>query len=221
MKNHAVIKSRKNGMNIIMDPDCPFEEVRQELEDRFKQNAAFWGSARMALFLEGRDLSAEESLIIVNTITENSEVDIICLVDEDEEMITLAQRSIDERARKLCNANADLYRSDMAELELAESDKSLVILGDVAQQATVTAAGNVIVLGELKGNIYAGSPENDEAVVVALTMAPHRIQIGSVSELYRGNGHKLGRGPMMAFCEDGAIQVKPLKKELFGFLHRI
>ncbi len=221
MKNHAVIKSRKNGMNVVMDPDCPFDEILSEIEARFVQNAAFWGNAQMALFLEGRDLSPEESLSLVNMITENSDVDIICLVDEDEEKVRTAQASIDKKLREMSNANADFYASDLNEMDIKESDKSLVILGDVAAGATVTAAGNVIVLGELKGNIYAGSPENDEAAVVALTMAPHRIQIGNTSQLYKGNGKKLGKGPMIATAQNGSITVQPLKKELFGFLHLI
>ncbi len=208
-------------MNVVMDPDCSFEVILEEIEERFRQNAAFWGNAQIALFLDGRDLDPEESLAIVNTITENSEVDIICLVDENEERLDICQRSIDKKLREISNANADLYSGDLNGMDVLESDKSLVILGDVAAGATVTAAGNVIILGELKGNIYAGSPENPEAAVVALTMAPHRIQIGTVSELFKGNGRRLGRGPMIATSDSGTITVQPLKKELFGFLHRI
>ncbi len=37
-----------------------------------------------------------------------------------------------------------------------ESEASIVIIGDVEHGARVTAKGNVIILGELKGTVTAG-----------------------------------------------------------------
>lgn len=46
----------------------------------------------MTLTLEGRPLSAEEEFQIVNTITENSQLQILCLLDTDAERIERCER---------------------------------------------------------------------------------------------------------------------------------
>ncbi|MFR5733097.1 MAG: septum site-determining protein MinC [Clostridium sp.] len=62
--------------------------------------------------------------------------------------------------------------------ESIESEASIVIIGDVRHGARVTAKGNIIVLGELRGSVHANVlPEIGEAVVAAMEMAP--LQIGS------------------------------------------
>ena len=81
MKNKIVIKSSKSGMTVILDPDCGFEELIAELAAKFRENARFWGNIQMALMLEGRELTSKEEFQIVNTITENSGVEILCLID--------------------------------------------------------------------------------------------------------------------------------------------
>ena len=72
MRNAVVIKGNKAGMTVIMDPDISFDELIDAVETKFRETARFWGSAQMTLTLEGRTLTAEEELQIVNTITDNS-----------------------------------------------------------------------------------------------------------------------------------------------------
>ena len=56
----------------------------------------------------------------------------------------------------------------------------MVILGDVNPGGKVVACGNVIVLGSLKGNIFAGANGNENAFVVALDMEPMQIKIADI-----------------------------------------
>ncbi|MFR5733096.1 MAG: hypothetical protein ACLUD2_15215 [Clostridium sp.] len=51
------------------------------MPQKFKDSARFWGNAQMALLLQGRPLTAAQEMQIVNTITENSGIEVLCLLD--------------------------------------------------------------------------------------------------------------------------------------------
>ncbi|MBC7106160.1 MAG: septum site-determining protein MinC, partial [Firmicutes bacterium] len=54
---------------------------------------------------------------------------------------------------------------------------NVVILGDVNPGAEVVAAGNVIVMGVLRGVVHAGANGNEEAVVLAFRLRPTQLRI--------------------------------------------
>ena len=57
--------------------DLDFDEVLQAIAKKFKATAKFWGAAQMTLTLEGRDLTPEEEYRVVQTITENSDIEAV------------------------------------------------------------------------------------------------------------------------------------------------
>jgi septum site-determining protein MinC len=79
----------------------------------------------------------------------------------------------------------------------------VVILGDVNPGAEVTAGGNIIVWGRLRGSVHAGFEGDDGAVVCALDLTPMQLRIaGSVA----GSLSKKGKpGPEMARIKDGQV----------------
>ena len=219
MKNRIVIKSSKAGMTVILDPECSFEDLIAELAAKFKDSARFWGNAQMTLTLEGRPLSAEEEFQIVNTITENSQLQILCLLDTDAERIERCEKALNEKLMELSAQTGQFYRGDLHRGESIESEASIVIIGDVRHGARVTAKGNIIVLGELRGSVHAGVAGNREAVVAAMEMAPLQIRIADVSCHYGDKGRKLGKGPMVASVENCSICTKVIKKSFLNMLN--
>lgn len=89
------IKSSKYGLNLILDADLPFEELRQATEDKFKSAAHFFKGADMAISFEGRELSPEEEDILVETITSCSDVNIVCIMDMDAVKDAVLKQQID------------------------------------------------------------------------------------------------------------------------------
>ena len=51
------------------------------------------------------------------------------------------------------------------------------MIGDVEKGAKVSAKGNIVVLGALRGAAYAGVCGNEDAVIVAFEMAPMSVRI--------------------------------------------
>jgi septum site-determining protein MinC len=55
----------------------------------------------------------------------------------------------------------------------------VTLVGDVNPGAEIVATGNIIVWGRLRGIAHAGVPDNEQAIVCALELAPSQIRIGS------------------------------------------
>ena len=96
-----------------------------------------------------------------------------------------------------------------------------MVIGDVEQGARITAKGNVIVLGELKGTVVAGASGNQEAVIVALTMAPYQLRIAEFETEVNEKGRRLGRRPVTASVEDQRISLTQIKKSFFDVLKSV
>ena len=62
--------------------------------------------------------------------------------------------------------------------------------------ARVTAKGNVIILGELKGTVTAGAAGNDQAVILAFSMSPLQPRIGDHTSRFIEKTRRLGKGTM-------------------------
>ena len=216
MRNAVVIKSSKAGMTVILDPELPFDELLDAIGKKFSESARFWGSVQMTLTLEGRDLTAAQEFAIVDTITKNSQIEVLCLLDTDAERIERCEKALNDKLMELNSQTGQFYRGTLKRGDCLESEASIVIIGNVDHGARVTAKGNVIVLGELKGTVTAGVSGNPQAVVMALDMAPLQIRIGDLSSRFNERNKRLGRGPMIALVEDGAIVMRSLKKSFLN-----
>ena len=216
MHNAVVIKSSKAGMTVILDPELPFGELLDAIGKKFSESARFWGSVQMTLTLEGRDLTAAQEFAIVDTITKNSQIEVLCLLDTDAERIERCEKALNDKLMELNSQTGQFYRGTLKRGDCLESEASIVIIGNVDHGARVTAKGNVIVLGELKGTVTAGVSGNPQAVVMALDMAPLQIRIGDMSSRFNERNKRLGRGPMIALVEDGAIVMRSLKKSFLN-----
>lgn len=216
MRNAVVIKSSKAGMTVILDPELPFGELLEAIGKKFSESARFWGSVQMTLTLEGRDLTAAQEFAIVDTITKNSQIEVLCLLDTDAERIERCEKALNDKLMELNSQTGQFYRGTLKRGDCLESEASIVLIGNVDHGARVTAKGNVVVLGELKGTVTAGVSGNPQAIVMALDMAPLQIRIGDLSSRFNERNKRLGRGPMIALVEDGAIVMQSLKKSFLN-----
>ena len=218
MKNRIVIKSSKAGMTVILDPECSFEDLIGELAAKFKDSARFWGNAQMALLLQGRELTAAQEMQIVNTITENSGIEVLCLLDQDLDRVERCEKALNQKLMELSERTGQFYRGTLKRGDALESEASIVIIGDVEHGARVTAKGNVIILGELKGTVTAGAAGNDQAVILAFSMSPLQLRIADHTSRFNEKNRRFGKGTMMASVEEGKLKIFPLKKPFLSSL---
>lgn len=92
-------------------------------------------------------------------------------------------------------------------------DASLVVVGDVNPGAELVAAGDIIVLGALRGVAHAGARGDEGAVIAALRLVPVQLRIGQVigrAPDARPPARGAGWRPERARVQGGAIVVEPL-----------
>ena len=219
MNNSVVIKGNKYGIVVVMDDTVPFDELKENLLDKFKSAAKFFDKANMAVSFEGRKLSPKEERECLDIISENSDLNIVCVIDNDELREKYFKKAVEDKLEELSSHTGQFYKGTLRSGQMLESDSSLIILGDVNPGAKVIAKGNVIILGALKGNVYAGARGNEDSFVVALFMAPIQIRIGDTIARSNDSARKnkmLSKDAMIAFVEDGNIYIEKLDKDTLG-----
>jgi septum site-determining protein MinC len=108
------------------------------------------------------------------------------------------------------DANAKVVCSTLRSGQRVESEHTVVVLGDVNSGAEVVSGGHVVVLGSLRGLAHAGAFEESDgpAFIVALSLQPTQLRIGSV--ISRSNGRAISgeSGPEIARVDGDLIVVE-------------
>lgn len=236
LDNSVIIKGSNSGITVFLDNEMAFEDLLESVSEKFKSASKFFNNANMAISFDGRDLSAEEEKRILNVISDVSELNIVCVLDENNNM-----KEIYEDAVKKAIASVDIsepvvqpvsdmesdsktacmfYKGTLRSGQVFEADGSVVVLGDVNPGGKVVAKGSVIVLGSLKGNIFAGVDGNENAFVVALEMSPMQIKIGEIIARSSDTGTRITKGrnknkviePKIAYVYDQNIYIEDLEQ---------
>lgn len=76
---------------------------------------------------------------------------------------------------------ARFYEGIVKSGRIVESDGHLLLMGDVEEGGKLIAVGNVIVMGNIFGEIEAGCMGNEQAYVAALDLSPTLVKIAGVS----------------------------------------
>ncbi len=227
MSKPVMLKSNKYGINLILDKHMDFEELLTCILDKFKESEGFFKDARMAISFEGRKLTQEEEFQIIETITENTSVNIICILDNDELKEELVRQKIERFEEEQTGKTGEFYKGTLRSGQVLDCESSIIILGDINPGAKVISKGNIVVLGALKGNAYAGANGNEQAFVAALVMDPIQIKIGDViarsadkvqGEKKRRKKHTVDyeTDPQVAIVKDGNIYIEPITKGLLN-----
>ena len=181
MNEPVVLKSNKYGLTLYLDPVISFENLVRAICTKFAESRTFFGQTEMILETTGRDLSNVEALVIIEAIELNSDIKITLLNENNEIKDARMKGMIDRFYTDEIFDNAKIIRNSITKEDDIYSDSSVIILGDVKSKASITAKGNIIVLGSLIGAAYAGYPDNSGAYIVCGDLESDNITIGHIS----------------------------------------
>lgn len=172
-----MIKGNKSGIVLVLDKDLEFSQLKKDIAAKFKETAKFLGKASMAISFDGRELTTEEQKEVLGIIEQNSDLKIVCVVNKDEKQEETFKKSIEEKMIELNSHSGQFYKGNLRSGQVLEVETSVVVIGDVNIGAKVVSKGNIIVIGNLKGNAFAGAGGKKDAFVLALGMQPIQIRI--------------------------------------------
>ena len=211
-KEPVMLKGNKSGIRIILDDELSFEELLEKVTEKFQNNADFLGDNRVVVAFDGRELSDEEEAVLLHTIQENSKLQIVCVIDEDEERETLYERTLQEKLMAIDSNSGQFFKGNLRSGQVMEFETSIVILGDVNVGAQVVSTGNVVVLGKLNGTVYAGASGKEDAFIVATKMNPIQIRISDVIARTPDEKETPSNVPRIAYLREGAIYMDDLSR---------
>ena len=219
----VIIKSFPNGITLMLREDAGFEEIIEDIRFKFSEAKNFFGKSSMALSIEGRALTETEEIRILDAIRSSCNVNIICIVGHDEETDKNFIKALQHVEKRLTGGDeGQFYKGTLKNREVLETENSIVILGDVYPGSAVISGGNIIVLGGLYGEAYAGGKGQENAYVVALEMEPERLKIGDFK--YKASTRQTRWGirpkiqPKIAYVKNKSVVYEPLTKDMLDSL---
>lgn len=222
MKGSFVLKSFPNGINLIINPEVPFEQLLKEIGEKFQNTKAFFGTASVALSIEGKALTPTEESEILETIQKNSDLNVMCIVGKDDVYNQNFVKAIQTLQNRLPSGNyAQIYSGSLKDNALLKMEESIIILGDVNPGCSITSSKNVIVLGSLYGEVRAGNETGEKAYIIALEMEPTSLSIGNFKYIpTKKSKFKLHakQQPKIAVVKENNVELLPLTKEILETL---
>ncbi len=219
MKNSVIIKSFPNGIVLHLNPELDFDELLFQIAMKFKESSGFFKDAKMALSIKGRKLTDEEENQVLEAISENSDIRVICIVSRDEETDRQFVKAIAQTGEDSLGGEGQFYKGTLRNGQVLETEASIVILGDVYPGSAIISARDIIVLGGLYGEAYAGGNGSEGHYVAALEMSPERLKIGDFKYNTREKAKWSIRPkvqPKIAYVKNNKIVMDSLTKELLS-----
>lgn len=217
MNSSVIIKGNKYGIVVVMDKNATIDEIKSELVKKISDSAKFFNNASIAISFDGKELSAAEEKEIIDLITENSTMNIVCVMDNNSDEENKCRAAVEANSAVKSSNEGQFYKGTLRSGQVVESESSIVILGDINPGARVISGGNVIVLGALKGTVYAGANGIPGAFVVALEMNPVQIRIGDIIARSGDNNKRFSKPETkIAYVDGENIYIEPLNKEVLN-----
>ncbi len=202
-----------------MDDTIAYEELLNDIAAKFQDADSFFKDAAVAISLEGRNLTEQQEREVLDTITQNSHLKVLCLMgrDKDKNIRFLGiQNNLSFQKDENCG---QFYRGSLSDGQSIETEHSIIILGDVSEGCYVSSAKDIVILGNLMGEAHAGAGGSLNHFVVALEMNPSALTIGTLSLKIQPQktsiwGRKPKSTPKIAYTYNGELLMESITKEL-------
>ena len=202
-----------------MDDTIAYEELLIDIAAKFQDADSFFKDAAVAISLEGRNLTEQQEREVLDTITQNSHLKVLCLMgrDKDKNIRFLGiQNNLSFQKDENCG---QFYRGSLSDGQSIETEHSIIILGDVSEGCYVSSAKDIVILGNLMGEAHAGAGGSLNHFVVALEMNPSALTIGTLSLKIQPQktsiwGRKPKSTPKIAYTYNGELLMESITKEL-------
>jgi septum site-determining protein MinC len=201
------LKGSKGGLVAIIDSNSSLTEIAEELTRKLAEGGVFFQGASVRMDLGGRQAHPEDIDKMQKLFTEHGLV-----------FAGLVPREVPGEPSKKGGKGEKETRALILRRTLRSGQKivykgSVIVLGDVNPGAEISAGGDIIVMGKLRGVVHAGVRGDENVSVSALSLEPSQLRIGKVLSRAPDEKQGGGNGPEWARVQGGRIIVSPLNKD--------
>jgi septum site-determining protein MinC len=211
MQEIVSIKGIKEGLAIILDETADFNAILFEINKKLEPAAKFFASSSIDIKVTGRKLDEEQWSLLRQLILKLTGSDIGEYNPEHYKEVKYKSINLTSNPN-ISNAGAEegmtsFYKGTVRSGQLIKYNGNVEIIGDVHPGGEVTATGNIIVVGTLRGRVHAGSKGNKNAFVAAAELRPTQIRICEVIAKDDDKGRKKSKSPEIAYLKDESIYI--------------
>ncbi|NLY73705.1 MAG: septum site-determining protein MinC [Firmicutes bacterium] len=171
-----VFKGYKSGLTLIIPETGSFETYLDELRNHLDQAKDFFKGAKLAIKTGNRQLCEEERFFLLQIIEEAGMV-VQPTVNEPETSKKVKKKGASPQGMLIPSVTV---RKTVRSGQRIEYEGNILVMGDVNPGAEIIAAGDIVVLGKLRGTAHAGANGNRQAEIFAFQIKPVQIRIAEV-----------------------------------------
>jgi len=224
MQGYIAIKGTRNGLLLTLEPGTPFSDLLNALAERLAEAPSFFRGASLTVDTSRRTLRVSERTQL-ETLLAHYQMSVVPLeqlaaappTDKTGEVITAklpapqqdSSIPVVEQSQRDPRESSDtlFLRRTIRSGQAIHHPSSVVVMGDINPGAEIVAGGDVVVWGVLRGMVHAGYPDNENAVVCSLLLAPVQLRIAHL--LSRPpDGFEVQPRPEVAAIRQGQIVVE-------------
>jgi len=226
VQGYIAIKGTRNGLLLTLEPETPFVELLHALAERLAEAPGFFRGAALALDTSHRTLQVSERTQLEDLLAQYHmsvvsmeqvaavQLEQVAAIQRESEIKPLSSMSMGINSDNV-QVQRDPRESDdtlflrrtVRSGQAIHHSSNVVVLGDVNPGAEIVAGGDIIVWGVLRGMVHAGYPDNQQALVCSLHMAPVQLRIAHL--LSRPpEGSDVQPQPEVAAIKQGQIVVE-------------
>lgn len=232
MKEDVLFRGTRNGVLMVLNDQTDYALLKQRLAERLSAaENFFYPGAGVTLDVGSRVLTTAQLLDLEELLQHPHGLRLINVIhssparDGDNSAAAVAESgpasgpTISTRATAPSAAPQPdpepgaaagetlLIKRTLRSGQRVRYNGNVVILGEVNPGAEVVAAGDIIVMGALRGVAHAGAGGRDDAIVVAFRLQPTQLRIGSY--IARApEGADAPDAPELARVQDGKITIE-------------
>lgn len=203
-KNAVNFKGTKDGIVAYVDLSYSFNTILKALEKKISEREDFFRGGSIKFFPVTGNFSENEIYEIKNLMENKFDIDCEFFEKEEEVQVT------SEKDKKMILKDFLVIKRILRSGQTLNYSGNIILIGDVNEDAEISAGGSLFVFGSLRGSVIAGRDSGEDAIVVATNLRPKRLQIGDIV-LEEDISKRRKEVASIALVENGKIVIYPYK----------
>ncbi len=207
-------KASQKGLVLILNDKAAFDNILSELKKKLISAGKFFKGATLDITYRGR-LVSEEEVKMLSELIEKESGAIVSSMKEDVTVQPVKAEPMPPKIKKLMyfegteEGMTRFYNGTVRSGQIIKYPGNVVVTGDINPGGEIQAAGNIFVLGTIRGTVHAGCDGNKNAVISAVNLLPTQLRIADTIAIPPEEpSSKKGANPETARIKEGRIIIE-------------
>lgn len=209
----VVFKGNRDGLYLIISRGNDLEVLKKKIQEKIVSAQSFFQGVKQ-IRLNGTSLSQEDLNNLSEWLEERYQIEIVNIEEKKEESQNIFQTKKGTYSYSIEEGMTKFIYTTLRSGSKVQYKGNIVIIGDVNPGAEVIAAGNIIVMGALRGIAHAGFLGNERACVIAFSLQPTQLRISNIITRAPDQQDFKPTCPEKACIKEDSIIILPYYKNL-------